>query len=260
MATGERIAAFVLSLAGLGVLVDTGHHGGKMVFEHAAGVPERDAPDGAPGSCRGPRARSGRARGPPPRRRRSRCGRPGRLYRRHRPGSRSTGSYAPARHAAAQGLSDASGVVGGNGRRSSPRASRIPRVPSFDPLLGVPSAEVRLAPRSGHRATGRSPARRLDSRYPRRAPRRLSPDAVVRRRRPARRPGDHRSVRRVVRVRGWVDPGRYGHSELRVEVAYRVLRDPSVPGRELERLVPPDHPVRLKVQAALDSLAQRFAD
>ena len=39
MATGERIAAFLLSLAGLGVLVDTGHHGGKMVFEHAAGVP-----------------------------------------------------------------------------------------------------------------------------------------------------------------------------------------------------------------------------
>lgn len=39
MGTGERVAAFVLSLAGLGVLVDTGHHGGKMVFEHAAGVP-----------------------------------------------------------------------------------------------------------------------------------------------------------------------------------------------------------------------------
>lgn len=39
MGTRERIAAFVLSLAGLGVLVDTGHHGGKMVFEHAAGVP-----------------------------------------------------------------------------------------------------------------------------------------------------------------------------------------------------------------------------
>lgn len=39
MATGERVAAFLLSLAGLGLLVDTGHHGGKMVFEHAAGVP-----------------------------------------------------------------------------------------------------------------------------------------------------------------------------------------------------------------------------
>ncbi len=40
MGGGERIAAFVLSLAGLGFLVDTGHHGGKMVFEHAAGVPD----------------------------------------------------------------------------------------------------------------------------------------------------------------------------------------------------------------------------
>jgi uncharacterized membrane protein len=40
MSGGERIAAFVLSLAGLGFLVDTGHHGGKMVFEHAAGVPD----------------------------------------------------------------------------------------------------------------------------------------------------------------------------------------------------------------------------
>jgi uncharacterized membrane protein len=39
MGTGERVAAFALSLAGLGFLVDTGHHGGKMVFEHAAGVP-----------------------------------------------------------------------------------------------------------------------------------------------------------------------------------------------------------------------------
>ena len=38
MGTGERAAAFVLSLAGLGFLADTGHHGGKMVFEHAAGV------------------------------------------------------------------------------------------------------------------------------------------------------------------------------------------------------------------------------
>jgi uncharacterized membrane protein len=40
MGGGERIAAFVLSLVGLGFLADTGHHGGKMVFEHAAGVPD----------------------------------------------------------------------------------------------------------------------------------------------------------------------------------------------------------------------------
>jgi uncharacterized membrane protein len=40
MGSAERVAAFVLSLAGLGFLVDTGHHGAKMVFEHAAGVPD----------------------------------------------------------------------------------------------------------------------------------------------------------------------------------------------------------------------------
>jgi uncharacterized membrane protein len=34
----ERSAVLVLSLVGLGFLVDTGYHGGKMVFDHAAGV------------------------------------------------------------------------------------------------------------------------------------------------------------------------------------------------------------------------------
>jgi len=38
MTRGERIAALVLGLAGTGLLVDTGRHGGEMVFEHAAGV------------------------------------------------------------------------------------------------------------------------------------------------------------------------------------------------------------------------------
>jgi uncharacterized membrane protein len=38
MGRGEQIAALVSSLVGLGFLIDTGHHGGKLVFEHAAGV------------------------------------------------------------------------------------------------------------------------------------------------------------------------------------------------------------------------------
>jgi len=38
MGSRERTATFVLSLVGLGFLIDTGHHGGKLVFEHAAGV------------------------------------------------------------------------------------------------------------------------------------------------------------------------------------------------------------------------------
>lgn len=36
---GERVAAFVLSLAGVGAVVATGAEGGEMVFEHAAGIP-----------------------------------------------------------------------------------------------------------------------------------------------------------------------------------------------------------------------------
>jgi uncharacterized membrane protein len=38
MGRGERASALVLGLVGLAVLADTGHHGGVLVFEHAAGV------------------------------------------------------------------------------------------------------------------------------------------------------------------------------------------------------------------------------
>ncbi len=38
MAGGERVAALVLALVGTGTLVATGVYGGKMVFEHAAGI------------------------------------------------------------------------------------------------------------------------------------------------------------------------------------------------------------------------------
>ncbi|MFL5518947.1 MAG: DUF2231 domain-containing protein [Gemmatimonadales bacterium] len=39
MGSAERAMALVLGLAGAGVLTATGVYGGKMVFEHAAGVP-----------------------------------------------------------------------------------------------------------------------------------------------------------------------------------------------------------------------------
>jgi hypothetical protein len=63
---------------------------------------------------------------------------------------------------------------------------------------------------------------------------------------------------KVVRVRGWADPARPGSSQLTVEIVYRPLRDPSLPERELEREVAPDHPVALKVVAALQKLVQRY--
>lgn len=131
--------------------------------------------------------------------------------------------------------------------------------PSLDPLPGAPTAEVHLGPAAATERLAEAlrndsiPVTRVEPRdgylqTPWFDAATGSPTA-----RSPLGPG-------VVRVRGWVDPGRYGHSEMRVEIAYRVQRDPSVPGRELERLAPVDHPVRLKVQAALDSLAQRFAD
>jgi hypothetical protein len=39
MGSGERTASTVLTLAGAGVLFATGLYGGRLVFEHAAGIP-----------------------------------------------------------------------------------------------------------------------------------------------------------------------------------------------------------------------------
>ena len=39
MGSGERTAALVLSLVGLGTLLSTAVFGGKLVFDHAAGIP-----------------------------------------------------------------------------------------------------------------------------------------------------------------------------------------------------------------------------
>jgi hypothetical protein len=63
---------------------------------------------------------------------------------------------------------------------------------------------------------------------------------------------------RVVRVRAWADPARPGSSQLSVETSYRPLADPSLPQRELERQVPPEHPVAVKVEAVLRQLVERF--
>jgi hypothetical protein len=131
--------------------------------------------------------------------------------------------------------------------------------PGFGPLLGAPTAELRLAPAA---ATERlAEALRGDSvpvsRIKRRDGYLESPwfDAAT-------GAASHGSALGpgVIRVRGWVDPGRVGHSDLRVEVTYRALRDLSVPERELERAAPADHPVVLRVKAVLDSLQKRFGD
>ena len=62
----------------------------------------------------------------------------------------------------------------------------------------------------------------------------------------------------TVRVRAWADPARPGSSQLAVETAYRPLADPSLPQRELEREVPANHPVAVKVDSILQELVKRF--
>jgi hypothetical protein len=63
---------------------------------------------------------------------------------------------------------------------------------------------------------------------------------------------------KVVRIRAWADPARPGSSQLTVETLYRPLADPSLPERELEREVAPDHAVALKMVALLKQLVDRY--
>jgi hypothetical protein len=62
----------------------------------------------------------------------------------------------------------------------------------------------------------------------------------------------------IVRVRAWADPARPGSSQLSVETSYRPLADPSLPGRELDRQVPRNHPIGMQVEAALKKLVERY--
>ena len=58
----------------------------------------------------------------------------------------------------------------------------------------------------------------------------------------------------VVRLRGWVDPSRYGFSRLTVEVIYRTTVDPSLAMRETEAEVAYANPARARVRALLGKL------
>jgi hypothetical protein len=71
-------------------------------------------------------------------------------------------------------------------------------------------------------------------------------------------PRSHPMGPRTVRVRAWADPARPGSSQLAVETAYRPMADPSLPQRELERQVPRNHPVAVRVDSVLQRLIQRF--
>jgi hypothetical protein len=62
----------------------------------------------------------------------------------------------------------------------------------------------------------------------------------------------------VVRLRAWADPGRPGHTLLKVETLYRPFADPSLPERELERQVPSTHPAAVKVRGILEAMLKAF--
>jgi hypothetical protein len=62
----------------------------------------------------------------------------------------------------------------------------------------------------------------------------------------------------VVRVRAWADPTHPGNCKVWVETIYRPLADPSLPVRELDRQVPRNHPVAVKVRATLQELVKRY--
>ena len=59
---------------------------------------------------------------------------------------------------------------------------------------------------------------------------------------------------RVMKLRGWAEPSRFGESVLVVELVYRPLADPSVPARELERSVPPTDSMYARVERLLQRL------
>ena len=63
----------------------------------------------------------------------------------------------------------------------------------------------------------------------------------------------------VVQVRAWVDPSRPGHSRIVIETVFRPLADPSLSPRELDRQVPPDHPVGKRMTEIVTELARLYS-
>jgi hypothetical protein len=128
--------------------------------------------------------------------------------------------------------------------------------PVFSPLPEAAGTEVRLTPSQATREL--AAALRADSVPVRKV---LLRDAYLESGWFDARTGRIRSNplgKNVVRVRAWADPARPGSSQIAVETAYRAFSDPSLPPRELERQVPANHPVAVKVDSILQGLVKRF--
>jgi hypothetical protein len=79
-------------------------------------------------------------------------------------------------------------------------------------------------------------------------------DARTRRPTAARRLGPD-----VVQVRAWVDPSRRGYSRITIETVYRPLADPSLASRDLDRQVPPDHPIGKRMGEVVRELVKLYS-
>lgn len=63
----------------------------------------------------------------------------------------------------------------------------------------------------------------------------------------------------IVRIRAWVNPSRPNHSEIILETVYRPLADPSLPDRDLDRQVPPDHVIGMRMSEILTELTKLYS-
>jgi hypothetical protein len=129
--------------------------------------------------------------------------------------------------------------------------------PPFPPVPEAASTEIRLSPTEATRLLAE--ALRADSIPPARIELRdtwLETGWFVA---STGQPVRHRATGAgIVRVRAWADPTHPGNCKVVVETVYRPLADPSLPQRELDRQVPRNHPVAIKVRAALQDLVKRY--
>jgi hypothetical protein len=129
--------------------------------------------------------------------------------------------------------------------------------PPFPPVPEAATTEIRLAPREAVRLLAE--ALKADSIPPSRIELR---DSWLETRwfdTATGAPVRHRPVGAgAVLVRAWADPTHPGNSKVFVETVYRPMVDPSLPDRELDREVPRNHPVAVKVRATLQELVKRF--
>lgn len=64
----------------------------------------------------------------------------------------------------------------------------------------------------------------------------------------------------TVRVRVWLNPETPNHVMATFEAVYRPLADPSLPDRELEQLLPEEHPIRDRLADIITGLEERYGE